>query len=119
MKLSKSTYLSFFFLICFLASFCANTYKNVNSYVPKHTVKHTKTASFNTKEHNTIVDNELLFEETENESSSTLVNSGERFLPFFISYFQFEIVKPLTFSVKPLSEKLSTPIYIAVCNFRI
>ncbi len=118
MKLSKSTYLSFFFLICFLASFCANTYKNVNSYVPKHTVKHTKTASFNTKEHNTIVDNELLFEETENESENDF-QAQFSILPFFISYFQFEIVKPLTFSVKPLSEKLSTPIYIAVCNFRI
>ena len=117
MKLSKSTYLAFFFLFCFLASFSASTYRNINTSVSKFSVKHTKTTSISSKEEVISLDNEFLFEENENETENGF-QAQSFFLPFFITYFQYETLQPITFA-KPLAEKLSNPIYISVCNFRI
>lgn len=117
MKLSKSTYLAFFFLFCFLASFSASTYRNINTSVSKFSVKHTKTTSISSKEEGMSLDNEFLFEENENETENGF-QAQSFILPFFITYFQYETLQPITFA-KPLAEKLSNPIYISVCNFRI
>lgn len=118
MKLSKSTYFAFFFLFCFLASFSANTYKNINSSFSKTILKHSKTATVSSKEENSKLDNEFLFEETENETENDF--QAQVFtLPFFITYFQYESFQPKLISVQPLAEKLTNPIYIEVCNFRI
>ena len=118
MKLSKSTYFAFFFLFCFLASFGASTYKNINSSVFKTFIKHSKAISVSAKEDGSSIDSEFLFEENENETENDF-QAQSFVLPFFISYFQYEVLQPIRFSEKPFSEKLSNPIYIAVCNFRI
>ncbi len=118
MKLGKSTYLAFFFLVCFVASFGANTYRNINISNIKVSIKHSKTISVSAKEESTSLDNEFLFEETENETENDF--QAQIFtLPFFITYFQYEVFKTKTISAQPLAEKLTNPIYIEVCNFRI
>ena len=118
MKLSKSTYFSIFFLFCFLASFSVNTYKNINTTVSKSDSQHSKIISFSCKENNSIADNEFLFEENESETENNF-QAQIFILPFFITYFQYELFQPKLISAKPLAEKLTNPIYIEVCNFRI
>jgi hypothetical protein len=118
MKISKSTYFAFFFLFCFLAAFSASTYRNINTSISKSNVKHSKSISISSKEEGASLDNEFLFEENENEIENDF-QAQTFILPFFISYFQYEVLQPIVFSEKPLAEKLSNPIYISVCNFRI
>jgi len=118
MKLSKSTYFAFFFLFCFLASFSASTYKNINISVSKSSVKHSKIISISPKEEGASLDNEFLFEETENETENDF-QAQSFLLPFFVTYFQYEKVKPVAYTTSTIAEKLSNPIYISICNFRI
>lgn len=118
MKLNKSTYFALFFLINFLVSFGTNTYKNSQSIIPKLDLNHTKAISFSNKGANSISNPEFLYEEGENESENELQIQSFH-LPFFISYFQYEVLQPISVSTKPLVEKLSNPIYISICNFRI
>ena len=118
MKLNKSTYFSFFFLFCFLASFSASTYKNINTVASKSAFKNNKTLSVSTKEDNGSSTTDFLFEENETETENDF--QAQVFtLPFFITYFQYEFFQPKLISAQPLAEKLTNPIYIAVCNFRI
>ena len=118
MKLSKSTYFAFFFLLCFLASFSASTYRNINTSVSKFSVKHSKTISLSSKEEGASLDNEFLFEENENETENDF-QAQSFLLPFFVTYFQYEKIQPIAFISSPIAEKLSNPIYISICNFRI
>lgn len=118
MKLSKSTYFAFFFLFCFLASFGAGTYKNLNSSVSKFSVKHSETISVSAKEEGTSLDNDFLFEENENETENDF-HAQSFILPFFVTYFQYEKSESNVHTESPLLFKLSNPIYITVCNFRI
>lgn len=118
MKLNKSTYFAFFFLFCFLAAFSANSYKNINTVSPKSEVTNSKVISISTKGGNGDSSNDFLFEENEvgnenNFQAQTIT------LPFFITFFQYEFFQPKLISAPPLAEKLTNPIYIAVCNFRI
>ncbi|MES2513920.1 MAG: hypothetical protein V4580_07230 [Bacteroidota bacterium] len=117
MKLNRSTYFSFFFLFCFLASFSANTYRNIQAVHSKHS-DNTKHISVSSKEENSCSDTNLLFEEVENETENDF-QAQVFILPFFISYFQYELFQPTLIPAKPLAEKQTNPIYIAVCNFRI
>ena len=118
MKLSKSTYFSLFFLFCFLASFSANTYKSINTLSSKTNIKNFKIVSVSTKEENESASNDFLFEENETENENDF--QAQVFtLPFFITYFQYEYFQSQPISAQPLAEKLTTPIYIEVCNFRI
>ena len=118
MKLNKSTYFSLFFLFCFLASFSANTYKSINTKLATCSLKHSKAISLSSKEDKSLSDNEFLFEENETETENDF--QAQVFtLPFFITYFQYESFQPKPISAQPLAEKLTNPIYIAVCNFRI
>lgn len=118
MKLNKSTYFSFFFLFCFLASFSASTYKNIHTSSLKHETKNCQTLSFSSKQGNGDNTSDFLFEEnsgeTENDFQAQIFT-----LPFFIAYFQYELLQPKLISAQPLAEKLTNPIYISVCNFRI
>lgn len=118
MKLNKSTYFSLFFLFCFLASFSANTYKSIHTLSSKTNLKNSKCVSVSTKEENGTTTNDFLFEEngteTENDFQAQVFT-----LPFFITYFQYESFQPKLISAQPLAEKLTNPIYIQVCNFRI
>ena len=118
MKLNKSAYFSIFFLFCFLASFSANTYQNINSKRITCSLKHSRASSISAKEDSMLSDNEFLFEE--NESSFENDFQVQVFiLPFFITYFQYEVFQTKLVPAQPLAEKLTNPIYIAVCNFRI
>lgn len=118
MKLNKSTYLAFFFLSCFLASFSANAYRNINTSITKFSVKYTKTISISSKEECSSTDNELLFEESENETENDF-HAQSFILPFYDTYFQLEKLQPFFFTSCSIVEKLSNPIYISICNFRI
>jgi hypothetical protein len=118
MTINKSTYFSFFFLICFLASFSAIAYKNINTVPAKAGMKNLKAISFSSKQGNGNSSNDFLYEENE-------VETGNDFqaqivtLPFFVTYFQYELFQTKLFSAKPFAEKITNPIYIEVCNFRI
>lgn len=116
MKLNKSTYFSLFFLFCFLASFSASTYKNINTLSSSTNIKNSKHISVSTKEDNTTDNTDFLFEETENEND---LQAQVFILPYFITFFQYESLQRKLVSAQPLAEKLTTPIYIEVCNFRI
>lgn len=118
MKLNKSTYFSLFFLFCFLASFSANTFKNIQSIPSKSNVKNNKSLIISSKEECSSSASDFLFEENETENENDF-QAQVFLLPFFISYFQYEVVKPFITSATPMADKLSTPIYMAVCNFRI
>ncbi len=118
MKTSKSTYFSLFFLFCFLASFSVNTYKNTQTVYSKSHLSTHKGVSLSNKEENNSPSNDFLFEENETETENDF--QAQVFtLPFFITFFQYESVEPKLVSAQPLAEKLTTPIYIEVCNFRI
>ncbi|MES2761561.1 MAG: hypothetical protein V4677_05120 [Bacteroidota bacterium] len=118
MKLNRSTYFSLFFLFCFLASFSANTYQTIQSVYSKLHSTNSKCISLSAKEDNSSPATDLLFEESESETENDF-QAQILLLPFFISYFQYELVQPKLISAKPLAEKVTNPIYIAVCNFRI
>lgn len=118
MKINKPAYFSLFFLFCFLASFSVNTYKSINTLSSKKNLKNSKCISVSTKEENGTTTNDFLFEENEGETENNF--QAQVFtLPFFITYFQYELFQPKLVSAQPLAEKLTTPIYIEVCNFRI
>ena len=118
MKTNKSTYFSLFFLFCFLASFSVNTYKSIHTLSSKTNIKNSKSISVSTKEENGSASNDFLFEENETETENNF--QAQVFtLPFFITYFQYESFQPKPISAQSLAEKLTNPIYIEVCNFRI
>ena len=118
MKLNKSRYYSLFFLFCFTASFSANTYKNIQTVYSKAHLSVNKGLSVSNKEQNSSPSSDFLFEENETENENDF--QAQVFtLPFFITFFQYESLQHSLVSAQPLAEKLTTPIYIEVCNFRI
>lgn len=118
MKINKATYFASFFLLCFLASFSVNTYNCIHTISSKTNFKNSKNITVSTKEKNEAVPNDFLFEENETETENDF-HAQVFILPFFIAYFQYEFFQPNFVSAQPLAEKLTTPIYIEVCNFRI
>ena len=118
MKLNKITYFSLFFLVCFLASFSISAYQSIHTKLSSHNNLNHHTSAYSQKENNSSSSSDLLFEENENE-----VEDGFQILatiiPSFVAYFLNEVSQPKIISAKPLAEKLTTPIYLAVCNFRI
>lgn len=61
---------------------------------------------------------DLILEKSENETKSAF-QAQVFLLPFFISYFQNDLIQSKLIFAQPLAEKETNPIYIAVCNFRI
>jgi hypothetical protein len=118
MKTNKSTCFSLFFLFCFLASFSASAYKNINTLASKTSFNNGKNITVSTKEENQAASTDLLFEENETENE-TDVQVLVFTLPFLITCFQYDSFQSKPISAQPLAEKLTTPIYIEVCNFRI
>jgi hypothetical protein len=118
MKMNKKTYFSVFFLLCFLASFSTAAYKNLHTSVSKSDLQHQFHLSFTSQENNSIASTEFLFEETESESENDF-EAHIHLLPFFISHFQYELFRPKLIFAQPMAEKITNPIYIEVCNFRI
>ena len=107
-----------FFLLCFLASFSASTYKSIYSKVSSCNISHNKISSVSSKVDCNLSDNEFLFEENETNSENDFQVQAI-LLPFFVSFFQNEVSQPTFTSAAPLAVKQSNPIYIEVCNFRI
>jgi hypothetical protein len=118
MKLNKSTYFSLFFLFCFLTSFSVNTYKSINTITTKSFIKSDKTFFFSKKPVNQAASADLLIEENETENENDF-HAQIFVLPFFITHFQYASFYPKLLSEKPFTEKLTNPIYIEVCNFKI
>lgn len=118
MKINKPIYFSIFFLLCFITSFGAKTLQNLNTKVSLNKFNVKELAVVSNKYDSSSNSNDFLFEENENEVEDGL--SVQAFiLPYFITYFQYEVLKPQTVFANPLAEKLTNPIYIEVCNFRI
>lgn len=120
MKLSRSTYFSIFFLLCFVASFGAKTVQDLNSKSSIGKFNHKELALVSHKYDSSSSSSDSLLEESENENETEDVFFIQAFtLPYFITYFQYDVLKTQPVSANPLAEKLKNPIYIAVCNFRI
>lgn len=118
MKFNKPTYFSLFFLFCFLASFSSVALRNINSVSSKSNIKSNNTLTISSKEESNSSTNDFLFEENENEFENDF-HIQVSILPFFISFYQYEVSPPYIISATPLAGKLSNPIYIAICKFRI
>lgn len=118
MKLNKPTYFSIFFLLCFVSSFGAKTLQNLNTK--------SSFGKFNNKELAVVShiydsssnSSDSLLEESENETEDVFFIQAFT-LPYFITYFQYDVLKIQSVSANPFAEKLKNPIYIAICNFRI
>jgi hypothetical protein len=118
MRLNKTTYFSFFFLFCFLASFSVNTFQSLNSQSAKAGLLKKEAVSFSKKDQGTDTKTDLLLEENENENEDGF-NLPAFILPFSLSFLQLRAVIQNPVSTKPLAETITNPIYITVCNFRI
>lgn len=118
MKFCKATYFSLFFLFCFTASFSAGMIQNFHTIVQKSDSTHGKSSSVSNKGESSDTGTTILLEKNENEIEKNLCVQSF-LLPFYISFFQFEVSQPTVFFAEPLAEKPTTPIYIEVCNFRI
>lgn len=111
--------LSMINLIIFLGSFTmisisgfSNSSKNTDSFHIAHHLSCKKEMSYSSSQ--------LLIEENSNENESEDgFEMQEFFLPFLVSYINFDCIQLPIASVTSLAEKLTNPIYLAVCNFRI
>ena len=118
MKFNKSTYFSIFFLLCFIASFGAKTVQNLSTNSSLCKFNHKKLALVSNKYDYGSSSSDSLLEESENETEDVFFNQVFT-LPYFISYFKYDILKIPPVAVNPLTEKTKNPIYVSVCNFRI
>lgn len=118
MKLNRTTYFSLFFLFCFLASFSVSTFQSFSTKQTKHCSVTHHSQSYSQKESNSSTSPDLLFEENENEVGDDFQIQAF-IIPYFVAYFFSEVVQPKLISAKPLAEKCTNPIYLAICNFRI
>lgn len=118
MKLNKTTYFSFFFLFCFLASFSVNSFQSLNLQSVKTGLLKKECTSFSKNDQGTDTKTDFLLEENENETEDGF-NLPAFILPFSLSFSQFQTVIQNSVSAQPLAETITNPIYIAVCNFRI
>ena len=62
---------------------------------------------------------QLVFEENENEKNENVLHSLALVIPFFISYFQFEVHTFQLANSRHGSVNRTNPIYLAVCSFRV
>lgn len=118
MKLKKHIFFPIFFLICFISSFGASVYKDINTVVNHNNCKNDKTVAFSEKENSDTNSNEFIFEENENETEDSF--SAQTFvLPYLVTCFQYEEFIPHEIYTRTIVQKASNRIYISVCNFRI
>jgi len=61
---------------------------------------------------------QFFLEKNENETENDLQLQAI-ILPFYASYFQFEIVQATFITLQPVAVKETNPIYLSVCNFRV
>ena len=118
MKLTKATYFSLFFLLCFLGSFSISTFQSYTTKQTKHCSIAHHTHSYSQKESNSSSNPDLLFEENENELGDGF-HVQAFVIPYFVGYFLSEVSQSNPISAKPLVEIYTNPIYLSVCKFRI
>lgn len=118
MKLKKSTYFAFLFLLGFLTSFGINTYQTSSFSQIKENSTFSKDLQIASSTNSAAAQDNLLFEENENETEDGFELQSYT-LPFFIAHFQYKVSNSKFISAQPLAEKQTNPIYISVCNFRI
>ena len=90
----------------------SNSIKNTDSFHIKHHISCKKEIGDSSSQ--------LLIEESGNENETEDGFEIQAFfLPFLISYVNFDSFIVPTQPVTPVIEKIINPIYISVCNFRI
>jgi hypothetical protein len=105
--------LAFFMSSLLFASLSGFYYVNQNQqsnlthiqFIAKHNVDENNCAQF-------------VFEQNERETEDGM-EAQAFILPFMISFLQFSVGQPRYYSDQLLTEKLTNPIYLSVCNFRI
>lgn len=117
MKLTKSTYFSFFFLFCFLASFSTAVYKNLHSVSNEIKHKNNFSVILSSKQQSSSSIPDFLCEETEDENENVFYTQLIS-IPFFIAFYLLDFINTNHISAKPLAETTS-PIYITFCNLRL
>jgi hypothetical protein len=114
---NKKSIFTFFNLVLFISSLLFSTLNGFSAGKPNfhsHAVRHEVNASQST-------DNgcsEMLFEKIENETEHD-IHEQAILLPFSIAYFNLESPQFSRVHTQPIADKLSNPIYLSVCNFRI
>ena len=116
MRKQKTTYLPYFFLLCFVISFGLGSL--VFNQFTDNKSNSNKSISVSKKSNSKSNDNETLFEENENETESETI-FGQVLISFFTFFFHKELSYNKVFSYTQLSQNTANPIYLSVCNFRI
>lgn len=117
MKFNKATYLSFFFLLCFVCSFGVCSIQNFNTSKSK-LPSIEKSLSVSKKENNASNGTDFLLEENEKETESNF-EAQAFILPFLFSFFQTELYLQKYITAKSPAVVVQNPIYVSVHNFRI
>lgn len=117
MKQNKATYLSIFFLLCFVFSFGVNTIQNLNISISKDILNKNCFRNYSEQKKHTDT-NTFVFEENENESEADF-NVQHIVLPFFISILSNVTNRYNSDYSSYLPVKQTCNIYLSVCNFRI
>ena len=113
---NKPVYFSIGFLLLFLTSFSANTYVSLNSPV-KNSFHFSKNSEL--KQNASCSDTEdLVFEETENDSEESL-NDVETILPTFLNFQVISTLVYFNYSESFQYEKKSNPIFLNIHSLRI
>jgi hypothetical protein len=119
MKSTISKYYTLFFSFCMLASLSVSIYQNIKTPVLKTNFKVSKHFSLMANEQHAAY-NDILFEENKNKTFNDY-KIWKNLTPYIFSHFQSEITlfPPSLHTFRPLAEKQTYSIYIAVCNFRV
>ena len=118
MKSKKATYFSYILLFGFLSSFGLNTLRLDFAKPVSDKSKHESGFSLSGFSDTDNLQGGLLFEETENELEDGF--EADLFTISFINACTGVLVfESIRFFSKSLFEKVTNPIYLSVCNFRI
>ena len=90
MKQKKTTYFSLFFLLCFITSFTTSTLQNFNLKKSQSTTLQSKLIKLSNKEDSQSGSNDILLEESENETEDVCVPTLFA-LPYLISFVQQQL----------------------------
>jgi hypothetical protein len=118
MKLNKATYFSIFFLLCFTASFSLSNFQNLKTVTTHLKCNHGNSIEVNDANNCDTNASDFLFEENENDGEDFL-QIQSFVLPYLIAYTRLQATSTKIIYSNPLSLKVTKPIYISVCNFRI
>lgn len=117
MKSKRAKYLPFFFLIGFFFSFGLSVGISANLHTNEFFSHSKNYKHLNEKVFKTDL-NEVLIEENENEDEVEF-DLALNLIPFFLEFTTIESSEITYHTFQNYTTKLSDPIYIKVCNFRI